>query len=240
MFMNLAHRGASQYAPENTLSAFYKAIDMGANGIETDLRTTRDGVIILLHDDELNRTTNGRGEPANHTWSELEQLDAGSWFRPEFAGERLVTLELFLYLFARKNLLFSLELKDAHLERQTLDLLGRYNVREKVTLNSFDFDHLAAVRQLDKSIKIGHLLSKITKEGIRALLDIGGNQICPAARLLEPEDVALAKEYGLEVRAWGIADEALMFHALHCGVDGMTINFPDRLAEVLRESPTLH
>lgn len=235
MFMNLAHRGASAYAPENTLAAFYRAIELGANGIETDLRRTRDGVILLLHDRELNRTTNGRGTPAKYTWSELESLDAGSWFGQEFMGERIVTLELFLYLFGRRNLLFALELKDANLEVATLELIERYGVGSKVTLTSFQYEHLVAVRKEDPSIKLGHLVSRIDEPNIDALLEIGGNQICPAAKWLQPEDVALAKEHGLEVRAWGIADEAMMHHALRCGVDGMTINFPDLLAEALSE-----
>lgn len=232
--MNLAHRGASEYAPENTLAAFYKAIEMGANGLETDLRITKDGVIFLFHDDELNRTTNGSGSPSEYTWNEIKQLDAGAWFETKYEGERLVTFEEFLHIYGRKNLYFAIELKDPHLEQQVLEKVNQYAVRDRVTLTSFTFDNLVAVREWDTDIKIGYLVPTIDKETIKKLLDIGGEQICPAAKLLKPEDVRLAKESGLEVRAWGVSTEKLMHHALSCGVDGMTINFPDKLAEVLR------
>lgn len=231
MFINLAHRGASEYAPENTLAAFYKAVEMGANGIETDLKVSKDGVILLHHDDELNRTTNGSGPPSEYTWSELAQLDAGSWFGLEYAGERLVTLEQFLYLFGRKNLQFAIELKDPHLERQALDLINHYEVCRRAMITSFAFDNLVAVRNVDSVINIGYLVRKIDKHVITNLLEIGGGQICPATSLLEAEDVVLAKEHGLEVRAWGVTTEVLMQHAIQCEVDGMTVNFPDKLAQ---------
>ncbi|GIP37075.1 glycerophosphoryl diester phosphodiesterase [Paenibacillus sp. J31TS4] len=236
MFMNLAHRGASEYAPENTLSAFYKGIEQGANGIETDLKTSKDGVIILFHDNELNRTTNGQGLPSEYTWKELQGLDAGSWFSPAYTGERLITFEQFLYLFGRKPLLFALELKDMGIENPVLELIERFGVRKQVTITSFWYANLEAVRTLDASIRIGHLIRKIDKEAIGKLKDIGAQQICPATELLEPDDVRLAKAHGLEVRAWGAFTPELMRHALDCEVDGMTINFPDKLTKALQTS----
>lgn len=90
-FLTLAHRGASGYAPENTLAAFDKAIELGADMIETDVRQTKDGHLVLFHDPSVKRTTNGQGLVSELTLAELKALDAGSWFGREFAGQRIPT-----------------------------------------------------------------------------------------------------------------------------------------------------
>lgn len=233
MFMNLAHRGASSYAPENTLAAFYKGIELGANGIETDLQRTKDGVIILLHDPTLDRTTDGSGAPSNYTWSELLALDAGSWFSDKYIGERPVSFEQFLHFLGRKNLMFAFELKEPGLEEDVIRLIDKYGIRNKVTITSFYFEYLEALRRIDSEIRIGHLVGRIDRDIIDKLMSIDGNQICPSAQHLQREDIALAKAYNLEIRAWGVQSEDLMEKALNHGVDGMTVNFPDKLAHRL-------
>ena len=102
-FRVIAHRGASAYAPENTMAAFKKAAEIGAPEVETDVRFTKDGKLLLFHDQTLDRTTNGSGLPSDFTLEELRRLDAGSWMKPDeypdfpwehdFAGERLITLD---------------------------------------------------------------------------------------------------------------------------------------------------
>ena len=98
----IAHRGASGNAPENTLAAFKKAVALGATFIETDLQLSRDAHFVAIHDDTVNRTTNGQGAVHDMTLTELRRLDAGSWFGSEFAGERIPTLEEILE-FSKKN-----------------------------------------------------------------------------------------------------------------------------------------
>ena len=102
MFMNLAHRGASEYAPENTLAAFYKGLELGASGLETDLRRTKDGYIVLQHDQQVDRNTDGQGDLSEYTWQEASRLDAGSSFSDAYRGEPLVLLDTFLRQFARR------------------------------------------------------------------------------------------------------------------------------------------
>ena len=91
--MVIAHRGASSYAPENTLAAFDLALQMGGRHIELDVHSTSDDHIVVIHDENVERTTNGTGPVANHTLSALKALDAGSWFAPRFSGERVPALE---------------------------------------------------------------------------------------------------------------------------------------------------
>ncbi len=233
-FINLAHRGASAYAPENTLASFYKGIELGANGIETDLQKTKDGVIFLFHDDKLDNKTDAKGYPSEYTWAELKQLDAGSWFSPKYKGERLVSFEEFLHYFGDKDLIFAIELKVPFIEREIkeiLELIDYYEIREKVTITSFIFENLMVTRKTDKDIKIGYLLKIIDIDNIKQLELINAQQICPSAELLTLQDVLLAKEHTLQVRAWGIKNIEVMKHALDCGVDGMTLDFPDKLVE---------
>src|SRR5256712_11990174 len=107
----IGHRGASGHAPENTLAAFGKAVSLGAAFIETDLQLSRDAHFVAIHDATVNRTTNGKGTVHDLTLAELRQLDAGSWFGSEFAGERIPTLEEILQFSNKNDVVFYLELK---------------------------------------------------------------------------------------------------------------------------------
>lgn len=232
--MNIAHRGASAYAPENTLASFYKGIELGANGIETDLQKTKDGVIFLFHDDKLDNKTNAKGYPSEYTWTELKRLDAGSWFSPKYKGEKLVSFEELLHYFGDKELIFAIELKVPFIEKEIkeiLKLIDYYGTRDKVTITSFILENLIVTRKVDKDIKIGYLLKKIDVDNIKQLKSINAQQICPSAELLTLQDVLLAKEHVLQVRAWGVKNIEAMKHALDCEVDGMTLDFPDKLVE---------
>jgi len=236
VFQNLAHRGASAYLPENTLPSFYRGIELGASGLETDLQKSKDGVIYLFHDDTMGRTSTVKGKTSDYTWEELKKVDVGAWFSPKWKNERIVTFDEFLYHFGGKDLILAIELKAAFTVdevKRVIAMVNQYNAWENVTLTSFIFENLANARQVDKKIKMGFLMGKIDMEVIDKLKLIGGQQICPDALKLTADDVKLAKQNGLEVRAWDIRDVDVMNQALAMGVDGMTVNFPDKLALAL-------
>ena len=107
----VAHRGASGHAPENTLAAFRRAVELGARFIETDLQLSRDARFVAIHDDTLDRTTTGRGAVKDFTLPELRELDAGSWFAPKFAGERIPTLKEVLEFARKADVALFLEVK---------------------------------------------------------------------------------------------------------------------------------
>src|SRR5260370_659320 len=107
----VAHRGASGHAPENTLASFRKAVELGARFIETDLQLSRDARFVAIHDDTLERTTNGHGSVHDFTLADLRRLDAGSWFGSEFAGEKIPTLEEILGFSKKNDVVFYLEIK---------------------------------------------------------------------------------------------------------------------------------
>jgi glycerophosphoryl diester phosphodiesterase len=234
VFVNYAHRGASQYAPENTLSAFYLGLAMGANGIETDIHRTRDGVLVLFHDDALARVTGAPGMVWDYTLAQLSALSVAS--KDGRLADHIVTLEQFLDHFASKDLRFAVELKQSGVERETIDMLNRYHMASKTVLTAFDFENLRAARAYDPAYRIGYLVREDRPEQEQALLAIGGEEYCPKAAFLTPQAVARWHAMGLNVRAWGIDSPETMRMACQCGVDGMTVNFPDLLNDYRKET----
>ncbi|HCQ89799.1 MAG TPA: hypothetical protein DIU45_08730, partial [Clostridium sp.] len=113
MIINFAHRGASMYYPENTMVAFEKAIEMGCTGIETDVQMTKDGVLVLIHDEYLDRTTNGIGLVKNYTYNELRKLDAGSFKDRAFSKCKIPSVEELIGFTKNKNIKINFEIKNS-------------------------------------------------------------------------------------------------------------------------------
>ena len=229
----IAHRGASSYAPENTVPAFDLAIQMGADGLETDIRATSDGVLVLLHDAEVGRTTDGQGPVADLSWEQVSQLDAGSWFAPRFAGARIMTLDEFLERYGGR-LSLALEVKAPDIEPLVVQALRGRAWLHQVTVTSFSWQTCWEAHRLMPELRVGWLMRDLDADAIQRAEEAGLAQICPPAEGLTSQWVAQAHARGLEVRAWGVRDEALMRGAVEAGVKGMTVNFPDKLLAHLR------
>ena len=240
MFINYAHRGASEYAPDSTKAAFDLGIKMNANGIETDLHKTKDGHIVLFHNDNLDRRSSGTGPLKDHTLEELKEMDFGAWKDEKYKGEKILTLEEFAQNYFHLDLTFALELKAPDCEKETLEIVKRYGVENKVIITSFYYEYLEKVRELDKNIRIGWLIGKTGKEHLEKLKAINGQQICPQALYTEKEDVDLINSYGFRTRIWGISSIELMEKMCSFDIDGMTCNFPDKLYEYLKETNSVH
>ena len=129
-FIVYAHRGASEYAPENTLMSFYLGVHMGANGIETDVQRTKDGVLVLFHDDTIDRVTDGKGNVCDYTLEQLKQFTV----MKNGKQDKILTLEEFLVRFGWMDLTFAIELKAKGVAKDTVDLIKKYNVQEKVII----------------------------------------------------------------------------------------------------------
>lgn len=224
----IAHRGASAYAPENTQAAFDLALDMGADALETDVRLTRDGVLVLCHDSSVDRISNGHGQVAAFTLDELRRLDFGAWFAECFAGERVLTLEEFLALYAHRCHLV-IEIKEPGLEEKLLSLVTREGLLRGVVFTSFLLECLDNVRRLEPQASLGYLTHCFDEPTIELARLKNFAQICPRGAHVSPELVRQAHLAGLVVRAWGISSDEIQEHALQAGVDGMTVNWPDRL-----------
>ena len=233
-FIIYAHRGASAYAPENTKVAFEKAIELKANGIELDLQKTKDGKIVIFHDDYIDKKSNGTGKIEEYTYQELLELDFGIWFDNKYKNEKIVLFEDFARDYLDKDLTFAIELKVLGIEKETLEIINKYKVHNNIYITSFLYEALANVRKIDSNIKLSWLIEdRISKENIEKLLRINGNQICPRASLVSKEDIEIANNNGLGVRLWGIDNEEIMKKVYKLNIEGMTVNFPDKLIKLL-------
>jgi glycerophosphoryl diester phosphodiesterase len=233
-FMVIAHRGASSYAPENTISAFDRALALGVGHVELDVHLSRDGQVVVIHDDLLERTTNGSGPVASHTWEQLQALDAGSWFGQEFAGERIPTLTQVLERF-QQQFHFHIEVKGEsdNLSHKTIDLVRRYGLENRVTITSFREGPLGETREYAPELGAGWLVTEATEAVVSRARELELSSLCPRADTVTPELVDRLHRQGFLVRAWGVANEDLMRRVVDAGADGMTVNFPDKLLKYL-------
>lgn len=231
--INFAHRGASEYAPENTLSSFYLGLLQGANGIETDVQKTKDGVLVLFHDDTLDRVTDTKGRLSDFTWEELKTVKVFGNAKYGFY-DRIITFETFLQLFAQYNIHFAIELKGADVEQETLEMIKKFGVLDRVTFTSFHYDYIKKIKELDASARVGWLVWDINDDTINSILQIGGDELAPKADCVTQAQVRMCRDAGLGVRAWGVVNTDLMQAMCSLGVDGMTVNFPDKLREYVQ------
>jgi glycerophosphoryl diester phosphodiesterase len=237
--MVIAHRGASSYAPENTLAAFDLAIQMGVSDLELDVHATSDGHLVVIHDDTVDRTTNGSGPVTGHTLAALAALDAGSWFHPKFAGERIPTFTDVLERYqGRAHIHTELKGRSADLSRRTVDLIRRLGMVKQVTITSFQKARLEETRAFAPELPTGWLVAEASHERIAEARTLGLTQLCPRADTVTREVVHRLHAEGFVVRAWGVATEALMQQVVRAGADGMTVNFPDKLLAYVKASPT--
>ncbi len=230
-FVNYAHRGASEYTPENTMLAFYVGLYMGANGIETDVRRTKDGVLVLHHDKTPERMTGDTRPISELTLDELRELN----FEKNGYTDKVVTLEDFLRTFAHRDIRLAIELKEAGLEAEVAGLILRYNMQSKCIITSFHPEYLRHVKRMTPVLRTGWLVKDVSDKTLATLLDMGCDEICPPATDITPELVEKWHHLGLNVRAWGVSDEALMRTVYDSGADGMTVNFPDKLTAYIKE-----
>src|SRR5215469_4294841 len=176
----IAHRGASGHAPENTLAAFQRAVELGATFIETDLHVTRDGRFVAIHDETLDRTTNGKGEVEDFTLDELRQFDAGFWFDRDFAGERIPTLPQILDFSSAHDVVFYLELKYSAItgmDHALAAALQKADHAARSVVISFDSGTLVPLRRIDPSIMVGLLVEDRQTDCVEAAQELGARQL---------------------------------------------------------------
>jgi glycerophosphoryl diester phosphodiesterase len=228
----IAHRGASGHAPENTLAAFKRAVTFGASFIETDLQLSRDARFVAIHDDTVNRTTNGQGKVHELTLADLRRLDAGSWFGSEFAGERIPTLEEILEFSKRHDAVFYLELKPTGSwggEHALIGALRQTGEIARTIVISFDAGILEALRRIEPTLMTGLLFEGQLDRPLERAVEIGARQVAVRGDLVTPALLAQAKRKDLQVVCWTVNHPAHMRTLIEAGVDGIMSDYPDRL-----------
>jgi glycerophosphoryl diester phosphodiesterase len=228
----IAHRGASGHAPENTLAAFRKAVGLGASFIETDLQLSRDSRFVAIHDDTVNRTTNGQGVVHDLTLADLRRLDAGSWFGSEYAGERIPTIEEILEFAKKNDVVFYLELKPAGSwggEHALIGALRESGEIQRTVVISFDAAILEAVRKIEPTLMTGLLYDGQLEKPIEKALEVGARQVVVRGDLVTPWMLSDARKKDLQIVCWTVNHPAHMRLLMAAGVDGIMSDYPDRL-----------
>ncbi|GIV95421.1 MAG: glycerophosphoryl diester phosphodiesterase [Herpetosiphonaceae bacterium] len=232
----IGHRGASGYAPENTMVSFERAIALRADAIELDVHPTSDGELVVIHDPTLERTTNGEGLVSAHTLAQIRELDAGSWFDPGFKGCRVPTLQEVLE-WARNRVKVIIEIKLGpmfypNIEELVIATLDRTGMRGDALVISFDHFCVRRVKELAPDIATGVLYAARTIDPVRLARDANADALLPYWALLTPKEVEAAHDAGLFIAPWGGPEQDYRY-ILSLGVDAVASDFPDRPRLVL-------
>lgn len=224
----LGHRGAPARAPENTLRAFRLAADLGADGVEADVQRCADGRLPLIHDDLVDRTTNGSGRVGDLHWSELSRLDAGE-------AEAIPLLdELLAFAATRPGFFLDLELKMPGVGPDTLAALKRARYTGPVALSSFDYVSLVEARRLDATVELWLLAGEFEPALLVRAREIGARCLALEHRALAPEVVVATAAAGLGAVAWTVNETASVEHclALEPPLRALITNYPDRAVAI--------
>jgi glycerophosphoryl diester phosphodiesterase len=227
-----AHRGSSLSAPENTVSAVQAAIDQGADFAEIDVQETADGVIVVLHDSDLMRTTGQAKKIWDVNYDQIRSLDAGSWFSPDFRGEPIPTLQQVIDV-ARGRIRLNVELKfnghDQKLVDRVVQILAENRFQSQCVVSSLDYESLIRVRGLDRRLRIGHIVSVAVGEVAKLDVDF----LSVHHEKVTPTFVRSLHDAGKEIHVWTVNDRDQMSSLVDLGVDNIITDDPETLRAVL-------
>lgn len=246
MVQIIAHRGACQAAPQNTIPAFLKAIEMGADGIENDVHLTKDGKIVICHNYDIDETSDGKGTIADYTLDELKKFDFGSYFSEKFKGAQIPTLEEYLDI-AGPLKVMNVEIKPPQqkgsaIVRRTIETVRERGMLDKLLISSFDEEVIKEVKAIDPSVKTGFLYSiespnidVIHEDPFRYAEELGADALHPLCFFPDEEYVEKAHAHHLIVNPWTVNYEDGMLAMRDWGCDGIITDVPDLAVKTLRE-----
>ena len=218
--LRIGHRGARAYEPENTLLSFKKALEIGVNAVEFDVRKTKDNQLVVIHDSDVKRTTDGEGLVSELTVKEIKELSTGK-------GEKIPTLKEALD-FLDKKVKIIIELKEAGYEEKVLSVIYEKDLQKNVIVISFIEKALRKVRDLDKQIETGLIYVK-HENPLRPALELKASYLLPLFRLTHTKSIKKAHENNLKVIVWTINTHEEVAEFLKKGVDGIASDKPDIL-----------
>jgi len=237
----IAHRGFSGQAPENTLVAIEQAISVGADMVEVDVTVTADGHVICLHDETLDRTTDGSGLPNDITLAEIKQLDAGSWFAPEYAGERIPTLTEVLDA-VKGRILINIEIKPEAVEygvvQKVAALINEHEMLDSVVVSSFFPEALRLMKITDPDVITASLFNKELHTGsdpLEIILEVGSRGFNISGKRVTPEMIERCHSHEIPVAVYTVNDATEMRRLMELGVDAVFTDHPDLMLEVVAE-----
>ncbi|WP_434750288.1 glycerophosphodiester phosphodiesterase [Paenibacillus amylolyticus] len=234
----IAHRGASATCPENTMSAFERALELGATGIETDVQMSADGRLVLIHDETLQRTAGRVGWVKDCTYDTLRTLDAGSWFHADFAGESIPSLEILFNLVHGKRILLNLELKNGivpykGMEEKVVQMIREWKMEQQVVLSSFNHASLVKCKRIAPDIRTALLYMEKLYRPHDYAAKLEASALHPYKLAVAKEEVAAALAQGIVTYPFTVNDPGEMQMMIDMGVQGIITDFPDVLASLM-------
>lgn len=234
-----AHRGASGYLPENTIPAFKKAIELGADGVELDIHKTKDGELVVIHDELIDRTSDGKGWVKDFT---LEELRAYNYNKthPECAHADIPTMREVFELIAPTNLTINIELKTGivfyeGIEADIIAMTKKFNMEDRVIYSSFNHASVMKIKELDKNAKTGFLYADGPLDMPEYGQKHGVDALHPALYNLQyPGFIQDAKARGLALNVWTVNEPEHLHMACKFGVDSIITNYPDRARDIAK------
>ena len=240
--MAIAHRGFSTAAPENTLAAFKKAIELHPEMMECDVRRTKDGAMVVIHDAAVDRTTNGKGRVAELTLAEIKGLDAGTWFSPEFAGEQVPTLDELLGLVKSSGVKLIIEIKEESTEDEVIEIVRSREMVDEVIIGSFRHHIGVRMPELARGIPFSPIISiphRVGEEEAVRLADeaaaVNGSIYAVNYQAVTPPLVRAVHAANMLMEAWTVDDEENVRKMVELGCDAIASNDPDLLLRVLAD-----
>lgn len=243
----IAHRGANFFAPQNTIPAFEKAVELSADGFETDIHLTKDGIPVLCHNYTIDATSDAKGNISDYTYEELLKFDFGGYFSSAYAGTKIPTVDEFLELFKKADLdILNIEIKspkdpkEFNIVEATIDLAKEHGLFDKLLISSFNSELLVRAKDYDAECKTGFLYAPTKKWSIPAILDPIGFAQSIKADALHPYELFVTREYverahanGIMVNPWTIDKVKTIDKLLDYGVDGIITNHPDLVRHIM-------
>ncbi len=225
MIFNIAHRGASGYEAENTMEAFEKAIELGCDGIETDVQLSKDGIPVLIHDETVDRTTTSSGFVKDFTCSELRDMGIPS-------------LEQLMILVRLNHIILNLELKNGivlykELEEKVITIIKKYHMEQRVILSSFNHESMVKCKQIDASIMTGLLYIENLVHPEKYCKYVGADALHPNYRVVNKKMVEAAHEQYIKVNVYTVNEEEDIQRMIELEVDMVITNYPDRVRKYL-------
>ena len=227
-----AHRGASGYAPENTLEAFRLAMEQGADGIELDVHLTKDGEVVVIHDETLNRTSNGQGKVRDYTLEELKKFSFHNHME-KYKGVQIPTLKEVLDLVENFSMKVNIELKTGiywyeGIEAKTMEIVKNKKMEDRVIYSSFNHYSIQKVLEQDIHAETAYLFSDVLLNMEKYAKDTGVKGLHPAVYHLKMADfLETYLNSGLKVRVWTVNKKEDMKMFMDAGVDAVITNYPD-------------
>lgn len=238
--INFAHRGASKYYPENTILSIKEGIKLGASGIELDVHKTKDNKLVVIHDEDIERTFKGKGLVKDYNLRQLKEFKCRNKVFYDNSECKIPTLEEVLDIIKDSDVRLNIELKTDiiqydNIEKDVIDLVNKYGLKNQVILSSFNHESIRRVIEIDNTFETGLLYETEIEDVVNYAKAFGATSIHPDIRLVSEELIKEAKESGIKVNIYTVNNPIHMRILINAGVDGLFTDYPDLLNEIMTE-----